>query len=212
MTAKRNTLEGDRLDVLITLVEARERKTYLLDFPDPVDAIKYHMDQNGLHPGDLIPFIGSRTRGWAFRRSRSSSLDRAWQPDEPTRSASQLEIAGTEFIAENGGWAGNDIAESRRSGTPRPIVDQGWCAHCDDQSLFSKRMPDLRLIIVLDSCGRHASVAPLREPSAHVDAGQGDAAHVEAGQGDALIRAWSKRCRAGLFSTLPPFSWAPSGL
>lgn len=40
MTAKRNTPEGDRLDVLVTLVEAWERK----DLPDPVEAIKYHMD------------------------------------------------------------------------------------------------------------------------------------------------------------------------
>jgi HTH-type transcriptional regulator / antitoxin HigA len=59
---KRNTAEGDRLDVLVTLVEAWERKHYPLDLPDPVEAIKYHMDQTGLHPRDLIPFIGSRNR------------------------------------------------------------------------------------------------------------------------------------------------------
>ena len=61
MTAKRNTPEGDRLDVLVTLVEAWERK-HPFDLPDPVEAIKYHMDQNGLRPRDLIPFIGSRNR------------------------------------------------------------------------------------------------------------------------------------------------------
>ena len=48
MTAKRNTPEGDRLDVLVTLVEAWERKHYRVDLPDPVEAIKYHMDQNAL--------------------------------------------------------------------------------------------------------------------------------------------------------------------
>ena len=48
MSAKRNTPEGDRLDVLVTLIEAWERKHYPLDLPDPVEAIKYHMDQNGL--------------------------------------------------------------------------------------------------------------------------------------------------------------------
>jgi HTH-type transcriptional regulator / antitoxin HigA len=62
MAAKRNTPEGDRLDVLVTLVEAWERKHYPLDLPDPVAAIKYHMDQSGLKPRDLIPFIGSRNR------------------------------------------------------------------------------------------------------------------------------------------------------
>jgi hypothetical protein len=46
MMGKRNTPEGDRLDVLVTLVEAWERKHYPLDLPDPVAAIKYHMDQN----------------------------------------------------------------------------------------------------------------------------------------------------------------------
>src|ERR1700676_3004281 len=58
MSAKRNTPEGDRLDVLVTLVEAWERKHYPMDLPDPVEVIKYHMDQNGLQPRDLIPFIG----------------------------------------------------------------------------------------------------------------------------------------------------------
>ncbi len=62
MRAKRNTPEGDRLDVLVTLVEAWERKRYPLDLPDPVEAIKYHMEQSGLEPRDLIPFIGSRNR------------------------------------------------------------------------------------------------------------------------------------------------------
>lgn len=62
MRARRNSPEGDRLDVLVTLVEAWERKHYRLDLPDPVEAIKYHMDQSGLQPKDLIPFIGSRNR------------------------------------------------------------------------------------------------------------------------------------------------------
>src|SRR6476469_6252271 len=62
MMAKRNTPEGDRLDVLVALVEAWERKHYAFDLPDPVEAIKYHMEQNGLQPRDLIPFIGSRNR------------------------------------------------------------------------------------------------------------------------------------------------------
>lgn len=44
MTAKRGTPEGDRLDVLTTLVETWEARTFPLDLPDPVDAIPYHMD------------------------------------------------------------------------------------------------------------------------------------------------------------------------
>jgi len=45
MNARRNTLEGDRLDVLVTLVEAWEAKHYPLGLPDAVEAIKYHMDR-----------------------------------------------------------------------------------------------------------------------------------------------------------------------
>jgi HTH-type transcriptional regulator/antitoxin HigA len=75
MQARRNTPEGDRLDVLVTLVEAWERKHYPLDLPDPVEAIKYHMEQNGLAPRDLIPFIGSRNRVHeVLNRKRSLTL------------------------------------------------------------------------------------------------------------------------------------------
>ena len=62
MAARRNTPEGDRLDVLVTLVEAWEAKHYPLDLPDPVEAIKYHMESRGLAARDLIPFIGSLNR------------------------------------------------------------------------------------------------------------------------------------------------------
>jgi HTH-type transcriptional regulator/antitoxin HigA len=80
MTARRNTPEGDRLDVLVTLVEAWERKHYPLDLPDPVEAIKYHMDQNGLQPRDLIPFFGSRNRVHeVLNRKRPLTLKMIWR-------------------------------------------------------------------------------------------------------------------------------------
>jgi HTH-type transcriptional regulator / antitoxin HigA len=83
MIAKRNTPEGDRLDVLVTLVEAWERKHYPMDLPDPVEAIKYHMDQNGLQPRDLIPFIGSRNRVHeVLNRRRSLTLKMIWRLHE----------------------------------------------------------------------------------------------------------------------------------
>ena len=62
MDARRNTPRGDRLDVLVTLVEAWEAKRFPLDLPDAIEAIKYHMDQQGLAPRDLVPLIGSRNR------------------------------------------------------------------------------------------------------------------------------------------------------
>jgi HTH-type transcriptional regulator/antitoxin HigA len=75
MRAKRNTPEGDRLDILVTLVEAWEAKHYPMDLPDPVAAIKYHMDQGGLSPKDLVPFIGNRSRVYeVLNRKRPLTL------------------------------------------------------------------------------------------------------------------------------------------
>ena len=83
MSAKRGTAEGDRLDVLVTLVEAWERQHYPLGFPDPIEAIKYHMDRNGLQPRDLIPFIGSRNRvDEVLNRRRSLTLKMIWRLHE----------------------------------------------------------------------------------------------------------------------------------
>jgi HTH-type transcriptional regulator / antitoxin HigA len=80
MNAKRNTPEGDRLDVLIALVEAWEAKHYPLDLPDPIAAIKYHMEQRGLSPHDLIPFIGGRNRVYeVLARKRPLTLKMIWR-------------------------------------------------------------------------------------------------------------------------------------
>ncbi|MGH8225952.1 MAG: helix-turn-helix domain-containing protein, partial [Gammaproteobacteria bacterium] len=62
MLAEANTPEGDRLDVLTTLVEAYERTHYPMDFPDPVEAIKFRMEQQGLTIDDLVPVIGRKNR------------------------------------------------------------------------------------------------------------------------------------------------------
>ncbi|MES9902314.1 MAG: transcriptional regulator [Sedimenticola sp.] len=62
MSAKADTLEGDRLDVLVTLVEAYERVHYPIDFPDPIEAIKFRMEQQGLTVDDLVPAIGRKNR------------------------------------------------------------------------------------------------------------------------------------------------------
>ncbi|MBB5186017.1 MULTISPECIES: helix-turn-helix domain-containing protein [Zhongshania] len=62
MVAEADTPEGDRLDVLVTLVEAYEREHYPIDFPDPVEAIKFRMEQQGLTVEDLVPVIGRKNR------------------------------------------------------------------------------------------------------------------------------------------------------
>ncbi|MBV5279415.1 MAG: DNA-binding protein [Campylobacteraceae bacterium] len=62
MDAKFGTPEGDELDVLVTLVEACEAKHYPMLPCDPIEAIKFRMDQMGLELKDLTPIIGSRSK------------------------------------------------------------------------------------------------------------------------------------------------------
>ena len=80
MHARRNTPDGDRLDVLVALVEAWEATHYRTDLPDPVAAIKYHMEQSGLDPNDLVPFIGGRNRVYeVLAGKRPLTLQMIWR-------------------------------------------------------------------------------------------------------------------------------------
>jgi HTH-type transcriptional regulator / antitoxin HigA len=73
--AKAGTPEGDRLDVLATLIDAYEAEHYPMDPPDPVEAIKFRMEQQGLTRKDLEPLIGTRTRvAEILNRKRSLSI------------------------------------------------------------------------------------------------------------------------------------------
>jgi len=62
MLAEAGTPEGDQLEVLAILVEDYERRHYPLDQPDPVEAIKFHMERHGMAPKDLRPMIGRLNR------------------------------------------------------------------------------------------------------------------------------------------------------
>ena len=62
MEAAKGTLDGDTLDILVTLIEAYEAKHWPVDLPDPIEAIEVRMDERDLKPRDLEPFIGSRGR------------------------------------------------------------------------------------------------------------------------------------------------------
>ena len=80
MVAEADTPEGERLDVLVTLVEAYERKHFPLDLPDPVEAIKFRMDQMGLTPKDLEPMIGRLNRVYeVLNHKRPLTLKMIWK-------------------------------------------------------------------------------------------------------------------------------------
>ena len=83
MTAEPDTAEGEKLDVLVTLVEAYEKKHYPLDLPDPVEAIKFEMEQKGLTVKDLEPMIGKSNRVYeVLNYKRSLTLKMIWRLHE----------------------------------------------------------------------------------------------------------------------------------
>lgn len=102
------TPEADRFDVLATLIEAYEREHWPIEPPDPVDAIRYRMQQAGYTQADLAELIGSRPRASEIlRRKRGLTMKMAWKlhtrwqiPAEslirqPTASRSRRRRAGT---------------------------------------------------------------------------------------------------------------------
>ena len=80
MAAAPDSPDGERLDVLVTLVEAYESKCHPLDLPDPVEAIKFEMERKGLTAKDLEPMIGRRNRVYeVLNHKRSLTLKMIWK-------------------------------------------------------------------------------------------------------------------------------------
>lgn len=75
LSAKKDTDDGDELDVLATLVDAYEAKRFPIESADPIEAIFFRMDQMDMDRKDLEPFIGSRARvSEILNRRRGLSL------------------------------------------------------------------------------------------------------------------------------------------
>ena len=73
--AKPNTNEGDELDILVTLIEKYEQIHYPIPEPDPIEAIKFMMEQNGLTDADLGVILNSRSRVTEiFKRKRALTI------------------------------------------------------------------------------------------------------------------------------------------
>jgi HTH-type transcriptional regulator/antitoxin HigA len=75
-----NSPEGDRFEVLLTSVEAYEAKNFPIGQPDPIDAIKFMMEQEGLTPKDLVPMIDRVNRVYEIlNRKRALTLPMIWK-------------------------------------------------------------------------------------------------------------------------------------
>jgi HTH-type transcriptional regulator/antitoxin HigA len=92
--ANPGTPDGDRVDVLVTLIEAYEAKHFPIDAPDPIAAITFMMEQKGLTRRDLEPAIGSRGRvSEVMTRRRPLTLPMV-------RALSQLLAIPTDVLAQ----------------------------------------------------------------------------------------------------------------
>ena len=79
MSALADTAEGDRLDVITTLIEAYESKHYALAHPDPISAIKFEMERQNLSIKDLEPMIGRSNRVYEILNGkRKLTLKMIW--------------------------------------------------------------------------------------------------------------------------------------
>ncbi len=80
MLAQPDTAEGEKLDVMVTLIEAYEAKHFPMDLPDPVEAIKFEMERQGLTVKDLEPMIGKSNRVYEILNyKRSLTLKMIWR-------------------------------------------------------------------------------------------------------------------------------------
>jgi len=79
MDAKLDTPQGDELDILVTLIEKYETHHHPIDAPNPIEAIRFRMDQIGMKDKDLIPYIGQSGRVsevLSFRRKLTLNMIR----------------------------------------------------------------------------------------------------------------------------------------
>lgn len=120
--AKPDTPEGDELDLLVTLVELYEKREFPIDLPDPIEAIRFRMEQQGLRAKDLIPFIGS-----ASKVSEVLSGKRPLSIGMIRKLRDGLRIPAEVLLREPGAvLPSSEIMERIGSGPFREMLKRGW--------------------------------------------------------------------------------------
>jgi len=112
--APSGTPAGDRLDVLATLIDVYEARHHPIDPPDPVEAIKFRMEQQGLTRKDLEPIFGSRNRtSEILNRKRSLSLEMIRQLHSRLGISAEVLIRPSRRGVATDGIAANDLGRHR---------------------------------------------------------------------------------------------------
>lgn len=120
MSPEANTPESDEMDVLALLIEQYERVAFPMDKPDPIEAIKFRMEQQGLTKKDLIPLIGSAPKvSEVLNGKRSLSLNMIRKLSEGLGLSADILIKAPEQTASesaNIDWLAFPLAEMRKRG------------------------------------------------------------------------------------------------
>ncbi len=107
--------EGDELDILTTLIEAYEREHFPIDLPDPIEAIKFRLEQTGKDSKAMIGIIGQRTRVYEVmggKRPLSLNMIRNLH-DKLDNTGRSFDPTGTEIPQARGPWRGKPAQASR---------------------------------------------------------------------------------------------------
>ena len=74
--SKKDTSEGDELEILTIFIEKYENEHFPIDFPDPIEAIKFRMEQLGYNQAELAEIVGLKSRASEIlNKKRKLSLD-----------------------------------------------------------------------------------------------------------------------------------------
>lgn len=133
--AKPGTSLGDEFELLTTLVELYEEKHFPIDLPDPVSAIKFRMEQEGLKAKDLIPYIGSASKvSEVLSGTRSLSLTMI------RKLVSELGIPAEVLLQEPGAaLPPTDITQLAKHWPLAEMLKRGWFTEFDGNLAEARR-------------------------------------------------------------------------
>jgi HTH-type transcriptional regulator/antitoxin HigA len=174
---KPGTPDGDRLELLATLVETYEKERFPVERPDPVSAIRFRMEQQGLSQADLVPFLGSRSKVsevLAGKRPLSLAMIRALHDG--------LGIPAHVLIGSVEDKASSDDLPDWASFPLKLMVRRGWLS-ATKQDVRDR--PDLAVETYVRSAFELAATAPVYKRSIHERARQNSDA--------ASLIAWTAR-------------------
>ncbi|WP_233886315.1 ImmA/IrrE family metallo-endopeptidase [Paraburkholderia flagellata] len=146
-----DTPEGAELELLSLLVEDYERRTYHFEKPDPVEAVKFRMMEQGLRQADLVPYFGSRSRVSEFlSRQRPLTVSMIRQLSAGLGISAEVLVQESPLVASSDGETGSEMDWSLFP--VKEMIKRGWI-QIDKRRLDSTKAAELARAFVEKSMG-----------------------------------------------------------